>query len=148
MLLLAPSGRELSPKVTEGAYAGTMLLCFYNGGSKPPPYTAALPPTPHPPQTQRLRSPCLAAARSRSGSNVPPARHSTPSRRFATRWGRQDDVARLFRRAGVCSEPPKLIVFASGNPTCSRRTKIILIFLKPAVYTEKSPKRFLCSRGE
>ena len=51
--------------------------------------------TPHPPQTQRLRSPCLAAARSRSGSDVPPARHSTPSRRFATRWGRQENVTTL-----------------------------------------------------
>ena len=33
-------------------------------------------------------SPCLAAARSRSGSNTPPACYSLPSRRFATRWGR------------------------------------------------------------
>ena len=40
---------------------------------------------PHPPLP---RSPCLATARSRSGSNTPPACYSLPSRRFATRWGR------------------------------------------------------------
>ena len=38
--------------------------------------------TPHPPLT---RSPCLAAARSRSGSDSPPDCHSLPERRFATR---------------------------------------------------------------
>ncbi len=31
---------------------------------------------------------CLAAARSRSGSDSPPDCHSLPERRFATRWGR------------------------------------------------------------
>ena len=34
------------------------------------------------------RCPCLAAARSRSGSDTTPWCHSRPSRRFATRWGR------------------------------------------------------------
>ena len=31
------------------------------------------------------------------------------------------------RRGGVCSEPPKLIAFASGNPMPSSRTKTMLL---------------------
>ena len=48
-------------------------------------------------------SPCLAAARSRCSSDMPPAYHSLPHRRFATRWGRHwlDD-----ERAGGASPSP------------------------------------------
>jgi len=38
----------------------------------------------------------------------------------------------VIRRAGACSEPPKLIAFASGNPTRSRRKKTMLLYLKRA----------------
>ena len=56
-----PCVKGAPPSGGEGLFFGCYFT-FTTAGVNPR-------PTPHPPQTQRLRSPCLAAARSRRGSD-------------------------------------------------------------------------------
>ena len=74
------------------------------------PHRFALQNAPHP----ALRATCLAAARSRRGSDMPPACHSLPRRRFATPGGRQGCVS-LRRTVHRCPRPPLLRSKGTGE---------------------------------